>query len=172
MAERRENYTWTKSYAGITVAVKGETKSSPGDRVKQPATKGWMQGSDKLDENVAGKADCILALEGNRGSMREDVETFAGEQKTKGFADAKITAHQTIDAGRGRIETRKYTVVHDVGWRQARHGRPASGGVAAVGSRRETGGKIGRETRFQSLIAPTCGISRVDGIVCAFGFCE
>jgi len=32
------------------------------------------------------KADYILALKGNQGSLREDVEVFANEQKTTAFA--------------------------------------------------------------------------------------
>src|SRR5208337_1690401 len=45
---------------------------------------------------IAKKADYILALKGNQGSLREDVEIFASEQKTKAFADSKITTHETV----------------------------------------------------------------------------
>ena len=37
------------------------------------------------------KADYVLALKGNQGSLREDVERFATEQKARSFADAKIS---------------------------------------------------------------------------------
>jgi predicted transposase YbfD/YdcC len=55
------------------------------------------------------KADYILALKGNQGTLREDVELFAAEQKANGFKDTKITKHETVDADHGRIETRTYT---------------------------------------------------------------
>ncbi len=97
---------------------------------------------------VAKKADCILALKGNQGSLREDVETFANEQKTRGFADAKITTHQTVDADHGRIETRKYTVIHNVDRLQARRDWPALRGVIMVESQREFRDKVERETRY------------------------
>jgi hypothetical protein len=48
----------------------------------------------------------VLALKGNQGSLREDVEIFAAEQKTNGFKDTKISRDQTIDGDHGRIETR------------------------------------------------------------------
>src|SRR6202161_2509646 len=38
-----------------------------------------------LDKN----ADYILALKGNQGTLREDVELFAAEQKANGFSDTK-----------------------------------------------------------------------------------
>ena len=65
-----------------------------------------------LDKN----ADYILALKGNQGTQREDVELFAAEQRANGFSDTKITRHKTVDGDHGRIETRTYTVIHDVAW--------------------------------------------------------
>src|SRR5450759_3514749 len=58
------------------------------------------------------KADYILALKGNQGTLLEDVELFANEQKTNGFKNAKISRHKTVDGDHGRIETRTYTVIH------------------------------------------------------------
>jgi predicted transposase YbfD/YdcC len=62
------------------------------------------------------KADYILALKGNQGTLREDVELFAEEQKANNFKDAAISKHETVDGDHGRIETRTYTVIHNVEW--------------------------------------------------------
>lgn len=97
---------------------------------------------------VAKKADYILALKGNQGTLREDVELFANEQKTRNFMDTTISTHQTVDADHGRIETRKYTVIHDAGWLQARHDWPGLKGVIMVESQREFAAKTQCETRF------------------------
>jgi len=94
------------------------------------------------------KADYILALKGNQGSLREDVETFANEQKTRDFVDSRTTTHQTVDADHGRVETRKYTAIHDVEWLRARHRWPALNGVIIVESQREFRDKVERETRY------------------------
>ena len=67
------------------------------------------------------KADYVLALKGNQGSLRDDVEVFVAEQKAKGFADTDVSQHTTIDGDHGRIETRTTTVIHDVEWLQERH---------------------------------------------------
>jgi predicted transposase YbfD/YdcC len=100
------------------------------------------------------KADYILALKGNQGALREDVELFSAEQKANGFKDTKVTRHETVDADHGRIETRTYTVIHDVAWLQERHQWPGLQGVVMVESQREIPGPsmsantIERETRF------------------------
>jgi len=71
------------------------------------------------------KADYILALKGNQGTLREDVEIFVDEQKALQYKDTTISTHETVDADHGRIETRNYTVIHDVDWLQARHEWPS-----------------------------------------------
>jgi len=94
------------------------------------------------------KADYILALKGNQGTLRDDVELFAAEQKSKSFQDTTVSRHRTVDGDHGRIETRDITVIHDVEWLQKSHRWPALNSVVMVESTRETGTKIERETRF------------------------
>src|ERR1700732_4829488 len=93
---------------------------------------------------VEKKADYIVALKGNQGTLREDVEVFVDEQKALKYKDTTISTHETVDGDHGRIETRNYTVIHDVDWLQARHQWPGLKAVVVVESRREINGKIGR----------------------------
>ncbi len=110
------------------------------------------------------KADYILALKGNQGSLREDVELFANEQKAKGFSDTMASAAETIDGDHGRIETRRVTVVHDVAWLQERHDWPGLKGLVIVESVREIGTREERETRYLSdLISMARRAARTDG---------
>jgi predicted transposase YbfD/YdcC len=94
------------------------------------------------------KADYVLALKGNQGSLREDVEIFVAEQKGKGFADTEISRDTTIGGDHGRIETRTTTVIHDVKWLQERHDWPGLKAVIMVESSREISDKTEQETRF------------------------
>ena len=94
------------------------------------------------------KADYILALKGNQGMLRDDVDLFAAEQKAKDFQDTTISRHRTVDGDHGRIETRAVTVIHDIDWLRERHPWPGLNSVVMVESARETGDKIERETRF------------------------
>jgi predicted transposase YbfD/YdcC len=115
------------------------------------------------------KADYVLALKGHQGTLREDVELFAAEQKANGFKDTKVSRYETVDGDHGRIETRTYTAFHDVDWLKQRHDWPGLKGVVMVESTREISGssaqsdKTERETRFYitSLVWLACQLGPV-----------
>jgi predicted transposase YbfD/YdcC len=94
------------------------------------------------------RADYILALKGNQGTLRDDVELYAREQKAVGFTDAHISRDETVDGDHGRIETRTVTVFQDVEWLQKEHQWPGLKSVVMVESKRESAGKAEAETRF------------------------
>jgi predicted transposase YbfD/YdcC len=94
------------------------------------------------------RADYVLALKGNQGTLREDVELFVAEQTSNGFKHAASSQDETVDGDHGRIETRNTTVIHDVSWLQERHDWPGLKGVVIVDSIREIGRTIERETRL------------------------
>ena len=94
------------------------------------------------------KADYILALKGNQGTLQDDVKLFVDEQKAVDFKDTKISYDKTVDGDHGRIETRQVTVIHDVEWLQERHDWPGLKSVVVVESTREVAGKIDREMRL------------------------
>jgi len=101
------------------------------------------------------KADYVLALKGNQGALRDDVELFAAEQKAHGFVDTEVSQNTTIGGDHGRIETRTTTVLHDVewlqrrhAWLQRRHAWPGLKAIVIVESHREINGKTQCETRF------------------------
>ena len=86
-------------------------------------------------------------MKANQGSLREDVDLFITEQRTKNFADTTISRAETIDADNGRVETRVTTVLHDIEWLRTRHGWPGLNAIVMVESTRETGGVIEHDTR-------------------------
>ena len=94
------------------------------------------------------KADYVLALKGNQGLLREDVEVFVAEQKAASFQNTTISRDETVGGDHGRIETRTTTVIHDTAWLQDRHDWPGLKAVVMVQSTREIDGKIEQETRF------------------------
>ena len=49
------------------------------------------------EQIVDKKADYVLALKGNQGTLREDVELFAAEQQANGFKDTHVSRDQTVD---------------------------------------------------------------------------
>lgn len=94
------------------------------------------------------KADYIVALKGNQGTLHEDVKLFCAEQQANSFEQTTVSQFKTLDGDHGRIETRQYTVVHDVEWLRERHDWPGLKGIVIVESQREIDAKTSRETRF------------------------
>ena len=102
------------------------------------------------------KADYILALKGNQGTLRDDVELFAREQKAVAFKDTSVSRDTTVDGDHGRIETRTVTVFHDIGWLQDSHQWPGLKSVVMVESERETHGKDGDRDALLHHLARPC----------------
>ena len=100
------------------------------------------------EQIVEKKADYVLALKGNQSALHDDVKTFVDEQKTKNFADTTVSRSETVDGDHGQIETRKFTVIHEVEWLVNRHKWPGLKGIVVVESRRETGDTAETETRL------------------------
>ena len=136
---------------GAIVTIDAMGKAGPRFRQAQPdgmARRGCQREIAK--KIIDKKADYVLALKGNQGSLHEDVAVFAAEQKARNFADTKISQDTTIDGDHGRIEIRTTTVIHDVEWLRERHDWPSLNAVVMVESSREVGGKTEQETRFTS----------------------
>jgi predicted transposase YbfD/YdcC len=109
---------------------------------------------------VAKEADYVLALKGNQGTLRDDVETFCIDQKSCGFKDVTASMARTIEKDHGRIETRVYTAIGDPGWLQNRHGWSGLRGVVMVESTREfVDGTSESETRYYiTSLWPDAGV--------------
>ena len=60
------------------------------------------------------RADYILALKGNQGTLRDDVALFVAEQRANGFKNTIVSRDTTVDGDHGRIEKRTTTVIHVV----------------------------------------------------------
>jgi predicted transposase YbfD/YdcC len=98
---------------------------------------------------VSKGGDYVLALKGNQGTLRDDVELFFNEQKERRFADAVMSRHETLEKSHGRIETRTYSAIEATGWLTKRHGFADLKSLVLVESIREIiGGKTERETRY------------------------
>ena len=93
------------------------------------------------------KADFVLALKGNQGSLHDDAELFVTEQKASGFVDTEISRDTTVDGDPWPHRDPNHDI-HDVEWLQRRHSWPGLKGGVVVESGREISGKIERETRY------------------------
>ena len=98
---------------------------------------------------IAKEADYVLALKGNQGTLRADVELFFNEPKARAFEDVAVSRHETLEKSHGRIETRVYTAIDAIDWLKQRHDWIGLKSIVMVDSIREIiGGKTETETRF------------------------
>jgi predicted transposase YbfD/YdcC len=103
---------------------------------------------------VEKEADYVLALKGNQGTLRDDVEEFFTEQKANEYADCTPSRHETLEKSHGRIETRTVTVVGDIEWLKERHPWTGLTSIVMVESCREIAGKAECESRFYITSLP------------------
>lgn len=59
------------------------------------------------EQIIEKKANYLLALKGNQGDLYEDVESFFSIAKEDDFKNIEHSVHEEIDAGHGRVETRR-----------------------------------------------------------------
>jgi predicted transposase YbfD/YdcC len=93
------------------------------------------------------KADYILALKGNQGTLRDDVERLLQQQKSHGYALQKVDQFACVDKDHGRLETRKITVLDDVAPLQKTHQWPGLQSLIMV-EYDSSGGSVRSETRY------------------------
>ena len=93
--------------------------------------------------------DYVLALKRNQPSLHNEVAAYFGDSETSGLQTIEI-----IDKDHGRVETRTYSVSHDIGWlngdrRYPDEPRfPALKCLVKTTTRTEWRGKISNETRY------------------------
>ena len=102
--------------------------------------------------------DYALALKGNQGSLRDDVQLFLDDPSTPLAQDVQISK------GHGRIETRIASVSSDVDWLQETHHWPGLSAVGKVTAIRRKDGAESEQSRYY-LLSETCSAERFNYIV-------
>jgi predicted transposase YbfD/YdcC len=95
------------------------------------------------------EADYVLALKGNQGTLRQDVELLFVDQRAKNYRDLKVIQYlEPVDKNGGRIETRIVTATSDITWLTHAHKWPGLKSIVMVESRREFADRTEREFRY------------------------
>jgi len=104
-------------------------------------------------KNIAGKivekkADYVLALKGNHGTLHDDVKLFFTTEREKSKSIYITDKHDEIDTGHGRIEKRECWVSDKLDWLEQKEEWKNLKTVVMVEETRETGKKKSIERRF------------------------
>ena len=106
------------------------------------------------------KADYVIGLKGNQGTLNEDVGLFFKEKQN----NSALISSTTFDKGHGRLETRLCTVAQDIAWLRERHPDWKDlKSIIEIESAREIKGAITTEKRYyiSSLLENPAKISEV-----------
>jgi predicted transposase YbfD/YdcC len=100
------------------------------------------------------RADYVLALKANQGTMYQDVITMVQESlatQATPFKEIEHQTEQTVEKGHGRIERRRYWLVHDeqyLAYLNSKGKWANLRGIGVVQTEREIGGVVQSETRY------------------------
>ena len=107
------------------------------------------------DTILQAKADYILSLKGNQTNLHSDVELFFEDCIDCDFKGITYDFHENIDAGHGRIETRKTWITSEIEWLHDREKWPGLRTIGMVESERQIGDESSKERRF-FISSSTC----------------
>lgn len=109
------------------------------------------------------KADYVLALKGNQGTLHQDVRDYF-EAPSEPWKDAPHTVFEETDKGHGRIEIRRVIATDNLGWLTQRKEWRGLTSIAQVESTRIIGQKETTERRYYISSLPA-DASRIESAV-------
>lgn len=91
-------------------------------------------------------ADYVLALKGNQGTAHQEIKDYLDDAIAR--TDPKLAAHETLEKGHGRIETRRFWQSAHLDWFVGKAEWEGLASVGVVESTREINGKVSVERRY------------------------
>jgi len=94
------------------------------------------------------KADYVLALKGNQGTLSDDIKLYFDETAETELNLPPFTHHSTFDKDHGRMEKRSYWATDDLTWLEQKVQWKGLRSICMVRSERIIGEEVSVETRF------------------------
>lgn len=94
------------------------------------------------------KADYVLAVKGNQGTLLEDAQFAFAQVEQQDVDDGWVDYNKTVDKGHGRIEIREYYHTDEIAWSARIKDFPGARSFGMVRSTRIIGEKRTTETRY------------------------
>ena len=97
---------------------------------------------------IDNKADYILGLKGNQGTLHDDVKTYIDNQLDVKITDESHQAKETTDADHGRVEERRFHLFTKIDWLEQKPDWKGITGIGVVESTVDKNGETSFERRF------------------------
>ena len=102
-----------------------------------------------IAEQVIDKeGDYVLGLKGIHGNLYEDVKSFFEYALKEEFMEISHSYYEDVDAGHGRIETRRVWTISDLDWLEGKEQWKNLNVIGMVEATREIDDKSSTERRF------------------------
>ena len=98
-----------------------------------------------------GGGDYVLAVKDNQPQLAEALRDFFAALNQPGYPRRVVSAHETVDKGHGRLETRRCIAVDDLDWLDLlglKSRWPELTSVACIESTRQIGDKVETDKRY------------------------
>jgi predicted transposase YbfD/YdcC len=96
---------------------------------------------------VEQQADYVLAVKGNQGTLREEIEQYFQWAQQHKFKESPHDYHETVDGDHGRIELRRYWSTEDCDWISVKEEWK---GLSSIGLCEAERTDLGKETSVES----------------------
>lgn len=97
---------------------------------------------------IQNKANYVLALKGNQGTLKEDVELFFQDGIKTDFKNLNYNYYSSTEKSHGRIETRNVYVVNEINWLDEKKAWDSLSTIIMVEAIREFKNKRTKEYRY------------------------
>jgi predicted transposase YbfD/YdcC len=106
---------------------------------------------DIAEQIVTQGGQYALALKGNQPSINDEIRLLIGDADHEVLNSKAISKAETVDGEHGRIETRKYWVIDDLGGMPETMTWPGIKAIGVADRTRDTNGKLVNERAFYLL---------------------
>jgi predicted transposase YbfD/YdcC len=97
---------------------------------------------------IESKADYVLSLKGNQGTLLEDIKLFYEDCVKNNLKNIEHDYHRTFDNDHGRLETREYYITNNVDWLNQKNDWQGLKTIGMVKSIREIDNNKTEEIRY------------------------
>jgi predicted transposase YbfD/YdcC len=101
-----------------------------------------------IEKIVAKKANYLIALKGNQGTLLAEAENFFRQAEAVDYEDTGCEVWSSCEKGHGRIEERQIVVINDLEWLQSKKKWTGLSSLVEVTCHRTTKGKITKAKRY------------------------
>ena len=103
---------------------------------------------------IEGGADYVLALKGNQGTLKDDVELLFRDAQANDFAGLKTSYDKKVDKDHGRLEVRECWATEELDWLSSRKDWKGLRSICMLRGQRTVKGQTSSEDRLYILHAP------------------